>query len=219
MSAMEPERLSFETREEWLAARGRGIGASESVAACGISPFMTNFDLYMLKTGKAEPADLTGNAAVELGRRAEEPLRQLFIAEHPEYTLEYHPYDMLYQKERPWLYATLDGELIAPDGRRGILEIKTAKIEKTYLWEMWAGRVPDHYYTQICHQFLAAGEKYEFSFVYALLRKYTGDCELKTYEFSRADCEDDMAYVLKKESNFWTKVKTGQAPALLLPQI
>ena len=120
MSAMEPERLSFETREEWLAARGRGIGASESAAACGISPFMTNFDLYMLKTGKAEPADLTGNAAVELGRRAEEPLRQLFIAEHPEYTLEYHPDDMLYQKERPWLYATLDGELIAPDGRRTI---------------------------------------------------------------------------------------------------
>lgn len=219
MSAAGVERLSFGTREEWLAERGRGIGASESAAACGISPFMTNFDLFMEKTGKTPPPDLSGNAAVEFGKRAEDPLRQLFLAKHPEYTLEYHPYDMLYQAERPWLFATLDGELITEDGKRGILEIKTARIEKSYQWEQWAERIPDYYYAQICHQFLAAGKEYEFAFVFALLTKYTGDCELRTYEFSRSDCESDMEYIQKKEAEFWTRVKTGNAPPLLLPAI
>lgn len=219
MSGQTPERLSFETREEWLAERGRGIGASESAAACGISPFMTNYDLWMIKTGKADPPDLTGNEAVSFGNRAEDALRQLFMAKHPELTLEYHPYDMLYQKKREWLYATLDGELITPDGRRGILEIKTARIEKSYQWEQWAGQIPDHYYTQICHQFLAAGEEYVFAYVFALLTKYTGDCELRTYEFDRAECENDMRFVLKSEEEFWTRVKTGRAPAMLLPKI
>lgn len=219
MSGQAPERLSFPTREEWLAARGRGIGASESAAACGLSPFMTNYDLWMIKTGKSDPPDLSASEAVNFGHRAEDALRQLFMAKHPEFTLEYHPYDMLYQEKRAWLYATLDGELITTDGRRGILEVKTARIEKSYQWEQWAGRIPDHYYTQICHQFLAAGETYEFAFVFALLTKYTGDCELRTYEFGRADCEGDMGFVLKSEEDFWTRVKTGQAPPMLLPKI
>ena len=61
------KRLTFETREEWLEGRSIGIGASEAAAAIGMSPWQTTLDLWKLKTGNAQPKDLSGNAAVSQG--------------------------------------------------------------------------------------------------------------------------------------------------------
>ena len=110
------ERKTFATREEWLAGRVQGIGASDAAATCGMSPWMTPVELWKLKTGAEQAKDLSDNAAVQLGVRMEPTIRDFFAAMHPEFRVEYHQFDILYQQERPWLFATLDGELIDADG-------------------------------------------------------------------------------------------------------
>ena len=47
-----------------------------------------------------------------------------------------------FSEKYPFMYATLDGELTDPDGRRGILEIKTAT---PHVWREWDGRIPQGY--------------------------------------------------------------------------
>lgn len=199
-------------REEWLSARDGHLGASEASAIMGMG-FMTKMDLWKLKTGRAKPKDLTDNEAVSYGNRAENALRELFMAKHPELTLEYRPFDFIYQEERPWLRATLDGELTDEDGDKGILEIKTASCLSKADWAKWRDRVPDGYLCQISHQLLATG----FRFVY-LQAELIGRNEsiIREYLFLREDMEENMKYLLEEEEKFWNDVVTGKVPAASL---
>lgn len=201
------------SREEWLAARGGHIGASEAGAIMGMG-FMTRMDLWKLKTGRAKLKDLTDNAAVSYGNRAEDALRRLFMAKHPELTLEYRPFDFVYQSERPWLRATLDGELTDEDGDKGILEIKTATLLSKADWAKWNGRVPDGYLCQIAHQMLATGCK--FAYLFAELTGSDGNSVIRTYLFLRDDMQDNMDYLLEEEEKFWSDVENDRVPAATL---
>ena len=211
-------RLTAQTREEWLALRSRqGIGGSEAAAALGISPWLSPLELWKQKTGISVPRDLSGNSAVEQGNRMEPILRDFFRKMHPEYTVEHHPFDILFQAERPYLFATLDGEIIERDtGRRGILEIKTATPNGKAGWEKWSnGNMPDQYYVQNIHQLLATG--YEFVRLFAALFSLNGDITLREYEIERDDVKEDMEWVLEKETYFWeTNVMRGIMPAIPL---
>ena len=209
------ERKTFATREEWLAGRGQGIGASDAAATCGMSPWMTPVELWKLKTGAEQAKDLSDNAAVQLGVRMEPAIRDFFAAMHPEFRVEYHQFDILYQQERPWLFATLDGELIDADGKHGILEIKTATPNGKAGWSKWAdGQMPQNYYTQTLHQLLATG--YDFVYLFAALYSMNGDITLREYELHREDVTDDLAWLLGKETEFWKCVTEKQLPALPL---
>ena len=206
------KRTRCEDRPSWLASRGIGIGASESAAAVGMSPWQSPIELWKLKSGITEPKDLSINPAVEQGNRMEPVLRDFFMGTHPEYYLDYHPYDMIFQEERPWLYATLDGELTDKDGRKGILEIKTATPNGKSGWDKWAnGSLPQNYYIQTLHQLLATG--YEYVRLFAALYSMNGDITLREYEIERADVEEDIAWLLERETEFWDNVQRGIMPA------
>lgn len=201
------------TREDWLNARSGHIGASEAGAILGYG-FMSKMDLWKLKTGRAKPKDLSDNATVAYGNRAEDALRQLFMAKHPELTLEYRPYDFVYQEERPWLRATLDGELTDQDNDKGGLEIKTATLMSRADWAKWNGRIPDGYLCQLSHQFLASGFKYFYLF--AELIGASGDSTLREYLFLRDDMAENMDYLLQEEIKFWRYVETDTVPPMPL---
>lgn len=208
--------MHFEDRETWLARRNtQGIGASEAAAVVGLSPWMTPLELWRLKVGAAQPKDLSGSAAVSRGVRMEPALRGLYAAMHPGYTVDYHAYDILCQEDRPWLFATLDGEVTDARGRRGILEIKTSSPNGKIGWAKWDGHIPDHYYCQILHQMLATG--YEFVDLMASLENMDGDLSIRTYHFERANQEEDMAWLLKQETDFYqNNVLNGVPPAAIL---
>lgn len=209
------KRIVYEDRESWLDGRGRGIGGSEAAAAIGMSPWQTPIDLWKLKLGVSAPKDLSGNSAVAQGVRMEPILRDFFASLHPELTIEHHPYDILYQEERPWLFATLDGELLDGNGRRGILEIKTGTPNGKTGWEKWAnGQMPDHYFIQCCHQLLATG--YDFVRLFACLYSANGDMTIKEYEIERSDVPDDLKWLLGKETEFWSMVERGVMPSMPL---
>ena len=155
---------------------------------------------------------MTGNPAVERGKRLEPALRGLFAAEHPEFTVEYHEFDIMFQENRPWLFATLDGELTDKEGRKGILEIKTATPNGKAGWSKWAdGRLPDNYYIQTLHQLLATG--YDFVRLYAYLESMNGDKTIRTYEMERDEVKDDLDWVLANETEFWNCVQNNTSPA------
>lgn len=204
----------YETREEWLAQRDSHLGASEAGAVLGVG-FVSGIDLWRLKTGRAKAQDLSDNAAVRYGNAAEDALRRLFMAKHPELSLEYRPFDYVYQPERPWLRATLDGELTEIEsGERGILEIKTSNCLSKADWNKWNHRVPDGYLAQITHQFLATG--YDFCYLFAELISSDGNSSLRTYLFLRDEMEDDMKYLLAEEEKFWRCVETDTVPPVPL---
>ena len=201
-------RTHYENREEWLYGRGIGIGGSDAAAIVGMSPWTTAVELWQEKLGYVKPKDLSGNEAVERGVRMEPAIREFFKALHPECTVEHFPYDLLFQQSRPWLFASLDGEIVREDGKRGVLEIKTGTTQK---WKEWAdGGVPKNYSIQTFHQLLAT--EWDFVFVIALLYRPNGDMELLEREVWREDHEADLNWLLQKETDFWRHIENGTMP-------
>lgn len=204
-------RIHFDSREEWLAGRMRGIGGSEAAAAVGLSPWQTPLELWKMKIGAEAPKDLSGNAAVEKGNEMEPVLRDFYAATHPEYRVYHFPYDILFQEKRPWLFATLDGELHEESGRIGVLEIKTATPNGKSGWEKWSnGQMPTNYWTQVLHQLLATN--YDFVRLFAALYSMNGDITLREYEIEREDVAADLAWLASSEEKFWEKVQRQEMP-------
>ena len=208
-------REIHETREAWLQARSRrGVGASEAAAIVSLSPYMTVRDLWERKVLNKPSADLSDNEYIAKGIRVEPVLRQLYQANHPEVTIEHYPYDLLYFEERPWLFATLDGEILRPDGTHGILEIKTATPNGSEGWKKWDNQIPPNYWIQILHQFHATG--FDFAVLYAGLYAQDGTMTIREYEIAKDDVAEDMEWLLKEETTFWESVEQKKLPSLTL---
>lgn len=66
---------------EWKAWRKAGITATESRVIMGSDPWKTPYRLWMEKTGRADPPDLSNVPAVRYGVMMEDHARELFEAE------------------------------------------------------------------------------------------------------------------------------------------
>ena len=210
------------THEEiaWLEARKKGIGGSDSACILGMNPWKSNVDLWKEKVGLVVPEDISDKPAVKYGKEAEAPLRRLFELDHPEIVVSYDQYGMIANDpDRPWLFATLDGDLTKGTSR-GVLEIKTTEIKRPGDWEKWSGRVPDNYYIQLLHQLLATG--YDFAVLLAQI-KWQKDGEpqktIREYTYWRSEVQSDLDYLRPAEDAFWFSVQEKRQPALILPRI
>lgn len=207
------QRKTFNSNSEWLAGRKeQGIGASSAAAVVGLSPWKTPTDLWKELTGQVKPKDLSDNQAVQQGNRMEPAIRYFFQCRYPEYELEYHQYDLIFQSERPWMFATLDGEFRTSNGRHGILEIKTATPKGKAGWEEWNGKVPQNYHVQILHQLLATG--YDMAILCSALYSMNGDITIREYEFYREEQEEDMKWLLEREVRFWDSIQNDPVPPM-----
>lgn len=211
----------IKNHSQWIKERQNGIGGSEASAILGLNPYMTNIELWEYKTGLKEPEDISKISYVEYGTKAELPLRVLFRLDYPQYEVKYYRYDLIKNEKYPFIFATLDGRLIEKEtSRKGILEIKTTEILKSMQKEKWKDGVPDNYYIQVLHQFLATG--WEFAVLKAQLKyEFDGEVYLQTkhYPMERKDHVEDLEYLLEQEVKFWEKVQKKQVPQLVLPNI
>lgn len=205
-------RIDCRNEEEWLAERVNHIGASDCAALLGVSKWKSNVDLYREKVGGLKR--FVTNEAIELGKRAEPALRELYAAYNPQMTVDYHQYTIIFQEEYPYVASTLDGELTDEDERRGILEIKTASLTKRNQWAEWDGRIPNHYLTQVLHQMISTG--YDFCDLYACLTGLDGDSVIRTYRFERTDYLEDISWLIEQEQKFWECVQAKTMPSLIL---
>ncbi|WP_303834623.1 YqaJ viral recombinase family protein [Ruminococcus flavefaciens] len=213
--------LRINNHADWLKARqNQGIGGSEAGCVLGVNKYQSNVELWELKTGRREAPDLSNNSAVQFGKFAEPHLRELFRQDYPEYQVDYHEFWIYVNDQYPFIFATLDGELTALDGSRGILEIKTTTIQNKLQWDEWDGRIPDSYYAQCLHQLAATG--WDFVILKAYIR-YHVDGEVRVtirhYRIDRKDVKSEINYLIARENKFWQDVQNDICPNLILPAI
>lgn len=173
------------SHEQWLEMRKQFIGGSEAASILGRNPYSSKYDVYLQKTGEAEP--LEQNEAMYFGTILEDVVAKEFqtrtgkkvrrrnaILTHPKY---------------PFMGANLDREIV---GEKALLECKTASEYKSGDWE---NGVPDHYYYQVQHYLAVTG--YEKAYIAALV----GGNKFYIREIERNDLAIDI--LIEEEKNFW----------------
>lgn len=216
----------YKDRKGWLQGRKdlHGVGGSNASAAIGENPWMTNLDLWMIKTGRKESADISNNERVRYGMNAEEYLRRIFQLKHElEYEIHYKTNCILQNNDHPEFLYSPDGLIMAINGKKGILEIKTTTIMRSCDREKWFDRLtkekrlPQNYYIQVLHGLNVTG--FDFVDLFAELAYPSGESRLVTYHIEREEVEEDLQAIADGVSAFWQKVVDDEEPALILPAI
>ena len=214
---MAARMIQLKSREEWLEKRTSYVGGSEAAALVGKNPYMSNIDLWQIKTGQQAKADIDDKEYVIYGRNAEEHLRALFALDYPQYEVDYIDNNSFWNDKYPWASASLDGWLIDQDGRKGILEIKTTNILQSMQKEKWDHRIPDNYYCQVLWYMGVSG--FDFAILKAQLKyDYAGDVFLTTkhYHMDRAEVQEDIDYLMQRGEAFAEYIKKGKEPPLVI---
>lgn len=190
------------SRDEWLSVRKGGIGSSDAAAAVGLSPYKSQLELWMEKTGRdaelpqTDPHDETGPmywgnllepiVAAHYTRRTGHRVRRVnAVLQHP---------------GEPWMLANIDREVVgAPDVQ--ILECKTAGLNGARLWK---DGVPEYVQLQVMHQLAVTGK--QAADVAVLI---CGQ-ELRVHRIERD--ETMIGQLVELERQFWCCVESDQAP-------
>ncbi len=197
------ETIRANSDEEWLEIRNKGVGGSEVATIMGLNPYSSPLELWLLKTGRAEPKDLSNNHAVEWGNRLESVVGKKYADNHKDRKVR-RVNAVLRSIERPWAQASLDYEVIE-NGRSGILEIKTANSRKA---DDWKDGVPLYYLTQVTHYMSVTNR--DFADVSVLI----GGNDYREYRIERD--EEDIQAVNKAVDTFWNDfVLTDSMPAIV----
>lgn len=145
-------------RAQWLQDRRAGIGGSDVAAILGLSPWRSPLDLYLDKTGAAEPQP--DSEPMYWGLRLED----IVAAEWQERTGRKVQRINTMQRDarRPWMLANIDRAIVTPGSRarladdgtlrgaEGLLECKTASAYSAADWQGLDGSdaLPVHYAAQ-----------------------------------------------------------------------
>jgi putative phage-type endonuclease len=131
--------MSLTKSSEWVEKRRKRIGGSEVASILGISPYRSAYDLWMEKTGKKEPEDLSNLPHIIRGHLGEETCRMIIEQE-------------MLKAFRPkmWNHPTLEYIGASDDGwnidDNILLEIKC--MGKANHARAAAGEIPPHYACQ-----------------------------------------------------------------------
>ena len=192
------------SRTEWLEVRQQGIGASDAAAAVGISPYQSQLELWMIKTGRmsglAEPSldearsplywgnVLEPIVANHYSRKTGRKVRRVnAVLQHPD-------------EDKNWMLANLDYAIAANDEVQ-ILECKTAG---EFGARLWKDGVPEYVQCQVQHQLAVTGK--QAADVAVLI---CGQ-EFRTYRIQRDDALIEQ--LIKLERQFWHWVETDTPP-------
>ena len=217
--------MNITAPEQWQAERLQGIGASEASAVIGKNPWMSNVDLWRIKTGRKAAEDISDKACVQYGHDAEPLIRGLFALDYKDiYKVEYRgAFDMVRSAQHPFIFATLDGRLTeTATGRLGVYEGKTTEILRSMQREKWRTpdgrpRLPDNYYVQVLHQLLATG--WEYAVLHAQLKSTWGTefvATRRTFVIERAEVQADLDFLLEHELRFWEYVQNDHEPPRII---
>lgn len=144
--------LSDVDREAWLAARRTGIGASDAAAVLGLSPWQSQFTIWLDKTGQA--LDDVQTDAMEWGLRLEPVVVEKFEDETGLATHKADPFPVRH-REHSWMLCSPD-RLIGDDEG---LEVKTGSPWDDGWDGVDQGLVPDHVVIQMQHSMAVTGRR------------------------------------------------------------
>ena len=195
------------SREDWLQVRKQGIGSSDAAASCGIHPYLSMLELWMIKTGRmSSDIDASNNNGIEgysplyWGNTLEPMVAKYYqeqtgnkvrrvnaILQHPD-------------PEKHFMLANLDYAITGSDEVQ-ILECKTAGEHGAKLWKHG---VPLYVTCQVQHQLAVTGKT--AAHICVLLCGH----EAKIYKVERD--EKLIASIIEHERLFWQYVETDTPP-------
>jgi len=186
----------MQDKAAWLEARNKGIGGSDASVIVGLNKWKSPFQLWLEKTGQAEPEDLSDNEYVYWGTTLEEVVAKEFTLRTGKRVVRR---GLLQHDDIPYLLASVDRLVVGEDAG---LECKTANGFAAKAWD--GDNVPDAYYVQCQHYMAVTGVKTWY--IAALI----GGNHFVWKEIPRN--EDDIKALLEAEAEFWRKVETKEMP-------
>lgn len=117
------------SREQWLAVRNGGIGSSDAAAALGLSPYKSPLELWLEKTNRKPPTDLSQSEAVYWGTVLEAIIANVYAERTGNKVRRINA--VLQHPEHHHMLANLDRAV----GSDGVLEIKTAGPRSAPFWK------------------------------------------------------------------------------------
>lgn len=191
------------TQAEWLEVRRKGIGSSDCAAACGLNPYMSMLELWMIKTGRIQQNiedESEGHAPLYWGKRLE-PLVAEYYSMHTNYKVRrvnavlQHP-----DPDKHFMLANLDYSVVGSDEVQ-ILECKTAG---EYGAKLWRDGVPLYVLCQVQHQLAVTGK--QAAHICVLL------CGHETRIFKVTRSESVIQHIINAERYFWKCVENDTPP-------
>ena len=188
---------------DWLEIRKQGIGSSDAATACGLNPYMSMLELWMIKTGRVKQSiedESTGHAPLYWGKRLE-PLVAEYYSMHTNNKVRrvnavlQHP-----DPDKHFMLANLDYAVVGCDEVQ-ILECKTAG---EYGSKLWRDGVPLYVLCQVQHQLAVTGK--QAAHICVLL------CGHETKIFKVTRSESVIQHIVNAERYFWDCVEKDIPP-------
>lgn len=186
-------------RKAWLQARLTGIGASDMPAILGKSRYMSELELFLLKTGQVAYEEDDSEAA-EWGHALEGKILEAFARRSKRIVTPAG--SLLRSKDHPWALCTLDGWQVVPGRVRAVpVECKLTGA----FGRDWDDGVPEYFMPQVQQQMLVTGADMAS---FAVLINGT------RLVFADVDRDDGMiAEIIEAGERFWSAVQgVGDAP-------
>lgn len=192
---MTVEQMKY--RDIWRQTRNLGIGGSDAGAIMGMNPWKSKYQLWLEKTGQAEPEDISGKESVYWGTVLEAPVADRFA----ELTgKKIRRAGMMQNIKDPWMLANVDRLIV---GEKAGLECKCTNAFSVKDWK--EDNLPDSYYWQCQHYMMTTGLPVWYIAV------LIGGNSFDYKAVPRHD--DDIKALYEAESEFWLKnVKEGIMP-------
>ena len=192
------------SREDWLKFRRQGIGSSDAAAACGIHPYVSMLELWMIKTGRMT-SDINestkGYAPLYWGNMLEPMVAKYYQAHTGNKVRRVHAILQHADADKGFMLANLDYAIVGSDDVQ-ILECKTTGEHGAKLWREG---VPLYVTCQVQHQLAVTGK--QAAHICVLLSGH----EAKIYKVERD--ERLIASIIEHERLFWHHVETDTPPA------
>ena len=193
--------VTYASREEWLAHRHDGIGASEAAAILGVNPYCSPFALWSEKLGLVEPRAMSD--AMTWGLKLEPLVAEHYAQETGRQVFAPAPWTVHVSGTRPWMRATLD-RLVRCEtqpGVHGVLELKTTNAR---LADQWDEEPPLPYVIQVQHQLAVTG------YLWGSLAVLIGGQTFRWVDIPRND--EFIALLIAREAEFWRRLVERDPP-------
>lgn len=193
-----PIEFIMHDRQAWLDMRKNSIGGSEAGIIAGLNPWKSPYELWLEKTGQAEPPALEENERIYWGTVLEDTVAQEFTKRTGK---KVKRRGLMQSTLYPFITASVDRLL--KDELAG-LECKTAGAHSRSQWE--DGKIPPSYYCQCQHYMLVTG--FPCWYIAVLI----GGQQFEYRKIERDN--EDIAALLDMEREFWQHVTDRTPPAI-----
>ncbi len=190
------------SRNEWLSVRSTGIGGSDAAAAVGLSPYKSQLELWLEKTGRdaglatPDPGDTT--EPVYWGTLLEPIVATAYTQQTGNRVRKVNA--VLQHPTIAFMLANLDREIVGVPGVQ-VLECKTAG---EFGARLWRDGVPEYVQLQVQHQLAVTG-KHAADVAVLLCGQ-----QLVVHRIERDD--ELIARLITLEAQFWQYVTSDTPP-------